>query len=499
MQDAATKSSSLDNLRKIIWPIERGEIKKFLPMAMMMFLILFNYSMLRSIKDGFVVTHIGPEALSFLKLYVVLPSAIIAMIIYAKLCNIMSQASVFYTIVGFFATYLSIFAYFLYPDPDSYHPHAHQIEELVELYPSLKWFIKIIGKWTYASFYTIAELWGSIITSLLFWQFANQITKTNEAKRFYSMFGLLGNFGLILTGYVLGTSLGEDAADSSKNMGFEFVLSISVVATILLGIVYWWMQTYVLTDPKYYNPEEGKSGGGKKKKAKLGLYDSAKLIFSSRYLGYIAVLVFAYGVSINLVEGVWKAKIKLLYPTAESYTAFMGQFQFWQGIGAILFMLIGSNILRYFSWRVAAQLTPIMVLVTGIAFFMFVIFDQQISLLAAGLITSSPLVLGVTIGTIQNVLSKSVKYSLFDSTKEMAYIPLDDELKTKGKAAVDVVGGRLGKSGGGFIQSTTFMLFGVDFATATPYFGGIFVLIVIMWIYAVEGLNKEYKKITDEK
>ena len=66
--------------------------------------------------------------------------------------------------------------------------------------------------------------------------------------------------------------------------------------------------------------------------------------------------------------------------------------------------------------------------------------------------------LAVLIGAIQNVFSKSSKYTFFDSTKEMAYVPLEDELKTKGKAAADMIGTKLGKSASAFVQSMIFII-----------------------------------------
>lgn len=477
-------------LRKIFWPIESFENKKFLPMAGMMFFILFNYSMLRSIKDGFVLDNIGPEAISFLKTYVVLPSAILAMIVYIKLCNALSSKNVFYSVAGFFAAYFAFFGFVLYPNPGFLHPSSETIESLASSMPNLKWFFRIAGNWGVASFYAMAELWGSMMLSLLFWQFANQITKTEEAKRFYSMFGMLGNIGLLATGGVMTYFLGNKAATSG--LPFTPLFIICIVNVLAVMYIYGWINRNVLTDPKLYDANS--PGKAKKKKAKLSIGESFKLIFGSKYLGMIAILVLSYGISVNLIEGVWKAKIKELYPTKEEVTLYMGQFQSWQGLGAIFFMIIGSNILRSVKWRTAAILTPLMILITGLLFFAFILFSTELGPLIAALTVMTPLSLAVTIGMIQNVLSKATKYSLFDSTKEMAYIPLDDELKSKGKAAVDVVGGRFGKSGGGVIQSTFFILCpNLTFTEATPFFGGMAFIIVLVWIYGVYALSHVYE------
>jgi AAA family ATP:ADP antiporter len=225
------------------------------------------------------------------------------------------------------------------------------------------------------------------------------------------------------------------------------------------------------------------------------------MIFTSKYLGMIAILILSYGISVNLIEGIWKSKITELYQTKEAITLYMGQFQAWQGLGAIIFMIIGSNILRSVSWRTAAMLTPLMMLITGLCFFSFVLFSEALEPYLTPIIAMTPLALAVTIGMIQNVLSKATKYSLFDSTKEMAYIPLDDEMKSKGKAAVDVVGGRFGKGGGGVIQSTFFVIFPtLGFAEATPFFAFMCILVIIAWLYGVKALSKEYEhKVKDHQ
>ena len=49
-------------VRSILWPIHSYELKKLVPMVLLFFLILFNYTILRDTKDALVVTAPGDKA-----------------------------------------------------------------------------------------------------------------------------------------------------------------------------------------------------------------------------------------------------------------------------------------------------------------------------------------------------------------------------------------------------------------------------------------------------
>jgi AAA family ATP:ADP antiporter len=279
-----------------------------------------------------------------------------------------------------------------------------------------------------------------------------------------------------------------------------FITALIIAGGVCTMLIYSWMQKNVLTDPKLFDQTQVKR---RKEKLKMSLFQSFKCIFSSSYLGLILVLVLGYNICINLIEMVWKGQLRMAFPDKNDYANFMGTFSSITGLATVAFTILGMNILRRCKWRTAAIVNPVIILITGTIFFFLLNYlriNGPQTPVNLGIITTTLVVLTVWVGLVQNISCKSTKYSLFDSTKQMAYIPLDSELKAKGQAAVEVIGGRFGKSGGSLIQAALLSIVGgsATLISLTPILGPIVICIAVVWIFAVFGLHKKFTALSGD-
>ncbi len=497
-------TAQFSKIRAALWPIHNYELKKFLPMGFMMFFILFNYTMMRDTKDSLLASapNSSSEIFNFVKFFVVLPAAILFVVLYTKLTNILSRVSLFNWIVGVFSGFFMLFGYVIYPLIGSLHPDVATVQALQDANPALHYPLAMWGNWSFVLFYTMSELWGSVMISLLFWQFANEITRTKEAKRYYAMFGLIANFALIASGWTVNVfsdiKKTLPAGEDPWAMTLKFLMAFIFVAGMIVIFINTWMEKNVLTDPRFYDAAEPKKK--KKEKPKLSIGESFKYLLSSPYIGFIAILVLSYGMSINLIEVIWKKQIKVNFAgDANDINAFMGTFSMFTGIATIFLILFTKGIVRRFGWFTAAIITPAILAVTGGLFFFFILNKDSLGPMFSNFGITVTFA-AVIIGMVQNVLTKGTKYSLFDPTKEMSYIPLDQELKTKGKAAVDVIGGRLGKAGG---SAATILLLTItaqtDIMALVAPILGVVILVVLAWFWAVGRLSKLYNALIEEQ
>ena len=170
------------------------------PMLLMFLCISFNYTILRDTKDTLIVTSSGAETIPFLKVWGVVPAAVIFMLLYAKLSNILSKENLFYAAITPFLVFFALFAYVLYPNREMLHPNISA--DMIQSYlpAGLGGLVACYRNWTYSLFYVLSEIWGSAVLSLMFWGFANEISRVHEAKRFYTLLGIGANIALLLSG-----------------------------------------------------------------------------------------------------------------------------------------------------------------------------------------------------------------------------------------------------------------------------------------------------------
>ncbi|MDP1879828.1 MAG: Npt1/Npt2 family nucleotide transporter [Parachlamydiaceae bacterium] len=488
-----SNQAEFGKIRAFLWPIYRNEMKKIIPMLLMIFLICFNYTILKNLKDSVVITaqSSGVEVIPFIKVWALLPMAILATYIFTKLSNRFSQERVFYLTITFFLVVFAIFAFLVYPYKNIIHPHevADYLESIMPA--GFKGLISMFRNWSFTVFYVFCELWSTMVLTVLFWGFANEVTKIVEARRFYGMMAVVGSFASTAAG------VGANYLTINKNWDDSLQTLVSVVVLFGLAtmVIFWWMNKNVLSDPSFKDLHETRVGV--KKKQKISLREGFRFLSNSKYLVCIAVVVVCYNLVINMVEIVWKDQLYQLYPSGKEYNDYQNDMTSIVGLFATVISLFMSPLISRYGWTKTALITPIIMLVTSIGFFTFMLFRNDLHEPVYLLFGTTPLVIAVFFGAAQVCLSKACKFSIFDSTKEMAFIPLAHETKLKGKAAIDGVGSRLGKSGSSLIYQVLFMVFSTIGASA-PYVALIIMVVIVGWIIAVKSLGLQFTSLVDD-
>jgi AAA family ATP:ADP antiporter len=494
------KTSGFGKWRSIFWPIHRVELKKFLPMFFMFFFVTFNYNLLRAYKDSMVVTahNSGAETIPFIKVWAILPSAILLTFVFTRLANRFTREKVFYIMMSIFLSFFFIFTFVLYPAQELLHPHALADKLQLLLPEGCKGLVAIFRNWTFTLFYVMSELWSTAIMSVLLWGFANEVTTVSEAKRYYGLLTIGANIAGIFSGqaavyfsgnlFISWLPYGNNAWDQA----ILFLSCTIIVSGIITISLFRWLNNHVIRPSERDQPEHLRP-----EKVKMSMRKNFAYLARSKYLICIAAVVLAYNIVINLIEVVWKNQIKQAYPNPSEYNAYMGEVMTLMAvIATVMALFITNNVIRK-SWTATALIPVAITLVTGIAFFGFIMFQNSSLLWVAGMLGTTPLMLSITFGSLQNSLSRACKYTLFDATKEIAFIPLSNESKLKGKAAIDGVGSRLGKSGGSVIHQVLLLFFSTVGAS-TPYVGAIFLIVICVWILAVISLGKQFDALTSQ-
>lgn len=226
-------------------------------------------------------------------------------------------------------------------------------------------------------------------------------------------------------------------------------------------------------------------------KRSMSLRDAWEFLAKSPQIQCLAVMAVAQGITTRLLEVSWKHYLHKLHTTPAAYAAFLGDTAMWTGIVTGTLMFTSPMLFDRIGWKGVASVTPKFMLWGGVPFFVGCIAYNFLAgpAVGAGLVTLQVL---VVTGAIMQVFSRGAKFSLFKPAEEMVYIGLDDESRSKGKAAIDVVGAQSGKSVGSILQQALLILTGGTVGGILPALAIFYAVMLRKWNSAVADLAEHY-------
>ena len=511
------------NLLGLVFDLKRVPEKehlKFFSTGLMFFFIALSYAIGRRLKDVLISTKVAVEIISFIKPVIVLPSIFFITFALMYAVNHAKDKKKFTDNLVYFVSFPFIVYYLFYGIIDFIGGEAlfDKLSPKIDLC-SLFCFCKtsfvhfylyefslVLNKIYHVLFYTFTEIYGALVLSYCFWTFVNTYTNIQKASIFYPQYTIFSSFSIFVSGtigvllpYILYNLMGL-----SNELYTKFSVLLSILICVFSMLISTFFYKISLREHKLEEEQNTEQVKTNKKKEKLSFFQSVVALLQDRIVLCLFLCVVSYMTCINLVEITWKKTILNYCKQNENsrmlFDTILSCLHLGVGISTIIMSRVCIYVLLHFGWLFTALISPISLGGTGVLFFVFMYLKLNITI--KGVVISS-LLIAVLVGMFQNILSKTCKYSFFDNTKEIGFLNLSKNKRDQSKSAIDMLGGRFGKSLGSIIQQ--FLL--ATFVPASQLHSGqeiigkyicfILLSIIVVWLLAVFVLSSRIQNNRD--
>ena len=370
--------------------VKRNETGAVFLFSLMWFLLILVFHVLKPLKSGLFVANLGAKVELYAKLANV-GVAILVVIVYTYLFNRFgSRRLVAILSVGFILALLG-FSSILMTD----HP----------------------GNAAIWSFYLFGDAWSTIWVTT-FWAYLNEMTRTEQSKRLY---GLVGG-GAVIGGMVGGIVVWQLV----KPLGTSTLLIGCAVVTGIIGLIIWGIETIASKpDASIGRKVTGKEQSSGEMKKVNAAFEGAKLVFASRYLIAIVMIVFLYELASQILDYQYKTAAQSLVGTGATQ-AFFGQIGAIVGVISVLTQLfLVSFVIRIFGLTKALLVLPVaMMLASGVYFAIPILWTSALLYIS----------------------DNAFSYSINQTARETLFVPMSADIKYKARAFANMFVQRTGKS-----------------------------------------------------
>jgi AAA family ATP:ADP antiporter len=312
-------------------------------------------------------------------------------------------------------------------------------------------------------------LWVGIFNVLViaqFWALANDLYSKEQGKRLLPVVGIGSSVGAWLGSVYAGKLL-----PAFGTFGLMLVAGALILASVLIGRLL-----------RRFSGSFSASGKAEAEKP-LARQGAFQLIFSNRYLFWIAMLMLV----VNIVNTTGEFILsKLVVENADQLIAlgevpveqkavfigaFYSSFFGWVNlVGMLLQLFIVSRIFSYIGVRGALFVLPL------------------IALGSYGFVAILPL---LSLVRLTKVVENATDYSVQNTARQALFLPTSREAKFKAKAAIDSFFWRAGD-----VLSATVVFVGVRLGFGIWNYAAINILFALLWLAIVTVITREHKKLS---